>query len=723
MIFYASLVLLLIVQQSQGILISEDCVDSLGCESHDIRDSQLNASSSLSPSIRYGPQQARLHNTNAWCAAANTADQYLEVDLGKVRMLSSILTQGDPNKNQYVKSLKLLYSVRAGYWWDYKENDAIKIFQANKDRDSVAKLLLQTETAVRYLRLMPVTWHGHVCLRLEIKGCEADRYTPLGMTNGTIPNSALTSSTMADSQGPNNARLYWLHLDDKTCWVPAVQDTSQWIKIDLGRTTLLTAVATQGCPPLDTGKSFVWTYNLMTSLDGATWTYQLNNDGTNLFKGNYNNEYEAIRDVTPEALARWVRFHPKVYNNKIAMRVELYTYGKASPGDLGIVSGEIPDTHFNASSYQCSHCQPPRGRLWFDKIAVSIYGWCVSASIQNSYLQIDLGHIMAVTGVVTQSRGKITVRWTKTYTVEYSSDGTTWTPYKDTGKADTKLFKGNTDATTAVTRYFDRVIATRMVRFFPREYQAPDTTKCMRAGVVGYKNVPVCPEGWIPFRASCFLFYFDHKSTIDSDEARTACRARDANLADIRDIQEHLFMNTRIEHRAGHVPYVIGLIKRNNRWEWEVDGSAASWIPWADGQPQERVDEICARNNIGEIHDHYCSDRYTTAAICKKPATGGFFGTPVIFSPLPDVDAYENETITLQCQAIGDAVIIIAWLHNDTLVQNRSVNTALVISNIPLNMSGSWRCVASNHLGSQNKTFYVDVKSTRQRLLLKVIPS
>ncbi|EDO25918.1 predicted protein, partial [Nematostella vectensis] len=120
------------------------------------------------------------------------------------------------------------------------------------------------------------------------------------------------------------------------------------------------------------------------------------------------------------------------------MRVELYTYGKASPGDLGIVSGEIPDTHFNASSYQCSHCQPPRGRLWFDKIAVSIYGWCVSASIQNSYLQIDLGHIMAVTGVVTQSRGKITVRWTKTYTVEYSSDGTTWTPYKDTGKADTK---------------------------------------------------------------------------------------------------------------------------------------------------------------------------------------------------------------------------------------------------------------------------------------------
>ncbi|XP_048586690.1 uncharacterized protein LOC5507112 isoform X2 [Nematostella vectensis] len=86
------------------------------------------------------------------------------------------------------------------------------------------------------------------------------------------------------------------------------------------------------------------------------------------------------------------------------------------------------------------------------------------------------------------------------------------------------------------------------------------------------------------------------------------------------------------------------------------------------------------------------------------------FGTPVIFSPLPDVDAYENKTITLQCQAIGDAVISIAWLHNDTLVQNRSVNTALVISKIPLNMSGSWRCVASNHLGSQNKTFFVGVK-------------
>ena len=87
----------------------------------------------------------------------------------------------------------------------------------------------------------------------------------------------------------------------------------------------------------------------------------------------------------------------------------------------------IPDAQITASSNYDSF-YPHKGRLNGDS------AWCKQPSkIPDSYIQVDMGARRAVCGVATQgtAQGKAQGSFIESYTLSFSTDGTSWTTYKE----------------------------------------------------------------------------------------------------------------------------------------------------------------------------------------------------------------------------------------------------------------------------------------------------
>ena len=65
-----------------------ECVDPLGMQSGDIKDSQITASSSRPADL---PHYGRLHNGKYWCAKEKNKNEYIQIDFGQVSPISNLL--------------------------------------------------------------------------------------------------------------------------------------------------------------------------------------------------------------------------------------------------------------------------------------------------------------------------------------------------------------------------------------------------------------------------------------------------------------------------------------------------------------------------------------------------------------------------------------------------------------------------------------------------------
>ena len=93
--------------------------------------------------------------------------------------------------------------------------------------------------------------------------------------------------------------------------------------------------------------------------------------------------------------------------------------------DLGMESGNIPDNNITASS---AVSQAKNGRL------NNAGAWCAdTADNSNPYLQIDLQTLHIICAVSTQGNPKAD-EWVKTYALQVSTDGSTWTDYDEFGQ-------------------------------------------------------------------------------------------------------------------------------------------------------------------------------------------------------------------------------------------------------------------------------------------------
>ena len=93
---------------------------------------------------------------------------------------------------------------------------------------------------------------------------------------------------------------------------------------------------------------------------------------------------------------------------------------------LGMENGRIPDSGVTASS---SSPLAKNARLNY----ASESSWCAGTSDTNPYLQIDLQTLHIICAVSTQGNSQAD-QWVKSYTLQLSTDGTTWKDYKEAGQ-------------------------------------------------------------------------------------------------------------------------------------------------------------------------------------------------------------------------------------------------------------------------------------------------
>ena len=113
----------------------------------------------------------------------------------------------------------------------------------------------------------------------------------------------------------------------------------------------------------------------------------------------------------------------------------------------------------------------------------STSAWVPQTNNAGEWMQIDLGNVTAVAQIVTQGR-KDYDQWVKSYKVQHSVDGLTFTEIAST------VFVGNSDRNTKVNATLPTPVFARYVRLLPQTYQGH---QCMRAGVVKATSCPAPP--------------------------------------------------------------------------------------------------------------------------------------------------------------------------------------------------------------------------------------
>ncbi|XP_063043810.1 sushi, von Willebrand factor type A, EGF and pentraxin domain-containing protein 1-like isoform X1 [Engraulis encrasicolus] len=158
--------------------------------------------------------------------------------------------------------------------------------------------------------------------------CEAECTTPLGLESERIPDGKMTASStlskgiLGRTWEPHYARLdHWGRIN---AWSPATNDRLQWLQVDLDKPKRFTGIITQGAKDYGVVQ-YVSAFKIAYSNDGSSWTV-LKDTTTNsdkVFQGNTDNDTHKQNLFSPPFYARYVRFLPWEWHDRITLRMEL----------------------------------------------------------------------------------------------------------------------------------------------------------------------------------------------------------------------------------------------------------------------------------------------------------------------------------------------------------------------------------------------------------------
>ncbi|XP_033100929.1 lactadherin-like, partial [Anneissia japonica] len=307
-------------------LILPDLCLALGVENGTIHSNQLTASSEYLNSL--GAHRGRLNTVSdaggfgAWAAANNDLDQWIQADLGSVKRVVGVITQGRSDEDQWVKTYKVNYSTNGGIFAPVLgSNGQVEIFSANSDENTEVKNIFSSVVYAQFIRINPITWYGHISLRFELLG--TDSVVALGIEDGTIHSDQLTaSSEYLNSLGAHRGRLNTVSdAGGFGAWAAANNDPDPWIQADLGSVKRVVGVITQG---RSDGNQWVKTYKVNYSTNGSIFTPVLGTNGqVEIFSANSDRNTEVKNIFRSVVYAQFIRINPITRQKHISLRFEL----------------------------------------------------------------------------------------------------------------------------------------------------------------------------------------------------------------------------------------------------------------------------------------------------------------------------------------------------------------------------------------------------------------
>uniref|UniRef100_A0A665XFX2 Coagulation factor VIII, procoagulant component n=1 Tax=Echeneis naucrates TaxID=173247 RepID=A0A665XFX2_ECHNA len=276
---------------------------------------------------------------------------------------------------------------------------------------------------------------------------------PLGMKSRRIEDSHITASDHIGNWEPRLARL------DQSGYINAWMgtDSTSWLQV---RLTLIHGIETQGVRS-KLRDHYITFFTISYSLDQDTWfTYRGNSTRKNyLFHGNMDSSRLKRNIFYPPIVARYIRIQPLQFVHKPAVRLELLGCDLNSCSlPLGLQK-MIPDDSFSASSSHSSFFsswKPSLARLHKEGRANA---WRPKNNNPHEWLQVDLGKVKRITGVITQgAKSLLTEMMVTEFSVTFSQDGQTWS----------SVSEGSSQGEQEVVTVFDSPLFARYLRIHPR---------------------------------------------------------------------------------------------------------------------------------------------------------------------------------------------------------------------------------------------------------------
>jgi carbonic anhydrase len=315
------------------------------------------------------PNRARLNvgsGTSAWCAdtKADVAKEYLEVDLGSPTVVGGVATQGRLNVAQWVTSYRVAVSTD-GYAWNVvkdAKSGADRVFAGNHDSKIPRVHAISPAVKARYVRIVPLTFFGWPSMRVELYGAlgdkPLDKYVhedklgpALGLASERIPDYALRASSFAPNGEARRARLSGTK--GIGAWCALNNEASAWVQVDLGNSTYVSGVGTQGKAwdsEFESRKAgYVTEYSVAHSEDGSAWKVVPES-----FGGNADTSEIVRRNAFKDGpvLARYVRLMPKNYKVRMCLRFEVYAAIGAVTAKYAVDMEKVPTHQIDGNKYR-----------------------------------------------------------------------------------------------------------------------------------------------------------------------------------------------------------------------------------------------------------------------------------------------------------------------------------------------------------------------------------
>ncbi|KAG7315344.1 hypothetical protein KOW79_021432 [Hemibagrus wyckioides] len=122
------------------------------------------------------PNKARLNNQGfgcSWLSKYQDTNQWLQIDLKEVKVVSGIITQGRCDADEWITKYSVQYRINENLNWIYYKDQTgnNRVFYGNSDRSSSVQNLLRPPIVTRYLRIIPLGWHTRIAIRMELLLC------------------------------------------------------------------------------------------------------------------------------------------------------------------------------------------------------------------------------------------------------------------------------------------------------------------------------------------------------------------------------------------------------------------------------------------------------------------------------------------------------------------------------------------------------------------------
>uniref|UniRef100_A0A673MGR5 Inactive carboxypeptidase-like protein X2 n=1 Tax=Sinocyclocheilus rhinocerous TaxID=307959 RepID=A0A673MGR5_9TELE len=153
----------------------------LGMESHRVEDDQILASSMSHHG--YTALRGRLNMQSsadeddvyggAWCADTEEKEHWFQVNTRREVEFTGIITQGrsSDTHDDFVSSYFVAFSNDSRDWTMLHDGYAEWLFYGNVDKDTPVMTEFSYPVVARYIRILPQSWNGSLCMRLEVLGC------------------------------------------------------------------------------------------------------------------------------------------------------------------------------------------------------------------------------------------------------------------------------------------------------------------------------------------------------------------------------------------------------------------------------------------------------------------------------------------------------------------------------------------------------------------------